>query len=463
MAKYIRIKKSKNLRFRLISILYLLFISLSIIQIPIGWLRVNPNLRTTLLSFDSESKQGDNIEGLKSRIKTMESEFMAFAGSDPLTGDLLNPENYAQTDQFFLEGKKGEELFLALQALDDSVNQLPEDNPTRIAYLKLFQSDLDHGLEAKSHQSWTSWKFSHVPATVVQLQMADLLLKLNLLQGDLKVEPAGNGDSPELVLAYNIDELHIGDTAYFVYEGEVRPNLELTVGKGKAQNYDWEKDSLVFVALDTGSYKLEFQLGREQRSFQFEVLPGNFSSKSYNAPEAYYSGLPFYLPLENWQSQLDYSCTCMPGRTIHAQGNKLRVQPSRAGWCYIKGMDPKLQALAFEDSVYIHPLPAPLVYASGISRNQISRTRLVQKPEIDLKVLFPGQDEAPQLDIKEVRAKLYGSFGEKTVSSPNKLILEATDVKGLSYIEIEEVLIQSPDGEMKISDRLIINVITHEK
>ena len=149
MAKYIRIKKSKNLRFRLISILYLLFISLSIIQIPIGWLRVNPNLRTTLLSFDSESKEGDNIEGLKNRIKTIESEFMAFAGSDPLTGDLLNPENYAQTDQFFLEGKKGEELFLALQSLDDSVNQLPEDNPTRIAYLKLFQSDLDHGLEAK--------------------------------------------------------------------------------------------------------------------------------------------------------------------------------------------------------------------------------------------------------------------------------------------------------------------------
>ena len=126
-------------------------------------------------------------------------------------------------------------------------------------------------------------------------------------------------------------------------------------------------------------------------------------------------------------------------------------------------MDPKLQALAFEDSVYIHPLPAPLVYASGISQNQISRTRLLQRPEIDLKVLFPGQDEAPQLDIKEVKAKLYGSFGEKTVSSPHKLILEATDVKGLSYIEIEEVLIQSPDGEMKISDRLIINVITHEK
>ena len=42
MAKYVKISKAKNLRFRLISVLYLLFISLSIIQIPIEWLRINP-------------------------------------------------------------------------------------------------------------------------------------------------------------------------------------------------------------------------------------------------------------------------------------------------------------------------------------------------------------------------------------------------------------------------------------
>ena len=35
MAGTVKIKKSKNLRFRLISVLYLLFISLSILQIPI--------------------------------------------------------------------------------------------------------------------------------------------------------------------------------------------------------------------------------------------------------------------------------------------------------------------------------------------------------------------------------------------------------------------------------------------
>jgi len=43
MAEYIKIKKSKNLRFRLISVLYLLFISLSILQIPLEWLRINDN------------------------------------------------------------------------------------------------------------------------------------------------------------------------------------------------------------------------------------------------------------------------------------------------------------------------------------------------------------------------------------------------------------------------------------
>ena len=41
MGGTVKIKKSKNLRFRLISVLYLLFISLTVLQIPIEWFRIN--------------------------------------------------------------------------------------------------------------------------------------------------------------------------------------------------------------------------------------------------------------------------------------------------------------------------------------------------------------------------------------------------------------------------------------
>ena len=57
MGNYVKVKKAKVLRFQLISVMYLLFISLSILQIPIDWLRTNVNVanyinRSTKVEMD---------------------------------------------------------------------------------------------------------------------------------------------------------------------------------------------------------------------------------------------------------------------------------------------------------------------------------------------------------------------------------------------------------------------------
>lgn len=462
MGKYIRIKKSKNLRFRLISILYLLFISLSIIQIPIGWLRVNPNIRMSLLSLDSVQKEATNIEALKKKIHLLDETFTNFAGSDPQTGELLNPENYAQTDQYFLEEGHSKTLFADLQNLSDSIFNLPESSPVRETFEKLFASDLEHGLKARTAQVWSTWKFSHVPATVVRLQMADFILKLNLLQGDFEIDPQSRANAPELILAYNIDRLHIGDTAFFVYQGKKRPQLDLAVGSEKAQAYEWEKDTLIFVALDTGRYHLDFNLGKEARSFEFDVLPGHFQNLDYKAPEAFYSGIPLLLPVSKEQSLLNFQCNCMPGQSPKAINNQLQITPQRAGWCYIQGTDAKLNSLVFEDSIYIQPLPAPMIQATGISGNKISSQRLNQRNGLDFKVQFPQQEFAQAYEIDSIQATLYGSFGRRDINQANRLNISSEELIGLQYIEVQSVRLKGPDGPLTLSDRLIINVTNHE-
>ena len=62
MAGKVKIKKSKNLRFRLISVLYLLFISLTVLQIPIEWFRINYGLLDYL---NKSTKSEINIPVLK--------------------------------------------------------------------------------------------------------------------------------------------------------------------------------------------------------------------------------------------------------------------------------------------------------------------------------------------------------------------------------------------------------------
>lgn len=462
MGKYIRIKKSKNLRYKLISILYLLFISLSIIQIPIDWLRVSPDLRGSFEYIEGSGKEHGLIALAGKRIDKVSEDFNQLVGLDPESQKLLQPENYSLSDNFFINSDQGKDLYSDLALVRDTLLGLNEEEELHKQFKFLFEADLNNGLAQKTPDAWLNWKFQHVPATVARLELADLKMRLKLLEGEFDIKDAKANGEPNFILAYNIDRLHIGDTAYFVYQGKQRPRLDLAVGKDQAQSYEWEKDTLVFMALDTGAYHLRFTLNQQERHFHFNVLPGNFRSTENRKILANYTGLPFELELDEWQASLQFSCDCMSNRSPILKEKKLEVQPTRSGWCHIKGLAPGTEALAFQDSVYIHPLPAPLVYASGISANRISQSRLESRGEIELKVLFPNQPKDLQFSIEEVQAMLHYRDKSLERSFEAGIQLKPEEIANLQYIEIESVSVSGPDGTINLSDRLILNIIGDE-
>ena len=80
MAKYVKISKAKNLRFRLISVLYLLFISLSIIQIPIEWLRINPYYVEYMEGIMTKDVLAPELIKAGNVVSQVDSSFIVFAG-----------------------------------------------------------------------------------------------------------------------------------------------------------------------------------------------------------------------------------------------------------------------------------------------------------------------------------------------------------------------------------------------
>jgi len=104
MTKYVRIKKAKNLRFRLISVLYLLFISLSIIQIPIEWMRINPSMASFLESTSSKDVVIPEIKATMDFLEDIENQFNQKLDFNPSTGKFLEPNGYSSTDNFFYHG-----------------------------------------------------------------------------------------------------------------------------------------------------------------------------------------------------------------------------------------------------------------------------------------------------------------------------------------------------------------------
>lgn len=106
MAKFVKIKKAKNLRFRLISVLYLLFISLSIIQIPIEWLRINPTMAAYLTSTTSKDVVVLEMRAAMDAVDQIDAEFTKSLGFDEKNNIYREPNGYSNTDNFFIIKKK---------------------------------------------------------------------------------------------------------------------------------------------------------------------------------------------------------------------------------------------------------------------------------------------------------------------------------------------------------------------
>ena len=111
MTKYVKIKKAKNLRFRLISVLYLLFISLSIIQIPIEWFRINPIMVSYLASTTSKDVVVVEMRAAIDAIDQIDAEFTKTLGYDEKNKIYREPNGYSSTDNFFIIKKKSKFLF----------------------------------------------------------------------------------------------------------------------------------------------------------------------------------------------------------------------------------------------------------------------------------------------------------------------------------------------------------------
>ena len=87
MGGTVKIKKSKNLRFRLISVLYLLFISLTVLQIPIEWFRIN----YSLLDYMNKSTKAEltvpEIKACYDYVDDLDKRYLeALGGYNPATG-----------------------------------------------------------------------------------------------------------------------------------------------------------------------------------------------------------------------------------------------------------------------------------------------------------------------------------------------------------------------------------------
>lgn len=451
MSKYIRIKKSKNLRYKLISILYLLFISLSVLQIPIDWLRVNPVINRVFAAVEVTEQKMTLVEKAKAEVLALEEQYIAQMGTDSETGLLLQPENFTFTDQFMLKEQKAYPLFEALKALNDSLMGGAVEEGLRTRYEALFAGDLAHGLAENKAAEWSAWKFEHVPGTVVRTLLKDLFLRLNLLNGEFQLKGEVKTAAINLVVDYNLEHLKVGDTAFFVLVGTSNLQIDSTSLRKGSFNIEQKGDSLMFMPLLSGAFRPRFTLGEEERVFRFDVAPASFRRGFTSGLGSYYAGLAFYLPAELIPSGVPLRSAA----EISREGDAYRVLATDTGWCTIEAS--KAGRLVFKDSIFIQSLPQAQVYAAGASGGRLSR-QVLKEQGLALNISLFGLDSEIDYTPLEADLLIFGRDSTYRRTYRGQIQLDSADWQAAQIIQLERLLVSSPAGTQTISKALTIKI-----
>jgi len=455
MGNYVKVKKAKVLRFKLISVMYLIFISLSMLQIPIDWLRTNINMaeyinKSTKVEFDDPE-----IAKIYNKISKMETAFLQEIGYDAENKTYKDLDGYNISDNYFIRLKKGYEIFDELIKLKKIYLSLDIKNPKVKEFEGLFFSDLKNGLKTEKSNLWVEWKFKHVPVGVVVTWLADLKLRMKLLHGGIITTEEQNRDYLVL-MAYNIEAVRPGDTVRIVVFNHEEMQVSASQGNNTFDLNKWSGDTLLFIPQYVGVYDLSFKKNGVEETLKVTSVAKSFEKEKENKFNIFYQGKTSELQYVNLLNPSLVTCGCDENVSIDRQKSKVTFKPVSTGWCNFQINNTEGKIL-LRDSVYVQKLPIPFVYAKGVSGDVISKLRLKTDNKLVLYATHPDLQKF-NFQLSNLRYRLVGLSSE-IFTAPNDVITVPTDkIESLRYIIVEAADINNEIKNMEFISPLVIQV-----
>jgi len=162
-----RFSNAKYLRFRLMNLLYLLFLVLAVVQISNEWLPmaqwINNELRAEQKSIGLENPEllaimhSDDFQAIRSRLVELSS---MDAASEGLVDDVLVRSHFG--DGFHLQ------LYKLYETLPSEVK---ED-----LKFGLFDEDFENGFDELATSQWSRWKFHHLTPSLAEMVFEQMTL-----------------------------------------------------------------------------------------------------------------------------------------------------------------------------------------------------------------------------------------------------------------------------------------------
>ncbi len=454
MAEYVNIKRSKNLRFKLISLMYLIFLVLSVIQIPISWLKVTPYIHD-YIERPTITFQDTVLANFSKQLETTDEAFKIALGYNPQTGKISESNSYSITDEFFLKSDNGKALFVSLIKLQNWANQLPDGDSRKERFKHLFADDIENGLAKANSQDWLTYRWKHVPAVLARNLIEELNLRTKLLnKGDIvETEQA---EEPLLSLMTGYSYLRVGDQANLSAKGDSLIEVKVTREGRPTSDYTVNGNKILFKPNVAGLYTISVKGKIKAESLEIKVLPAGFPKKEALPFRICYTGVSYAQKVEITDLGARLYCAADPEANLDAKTGLLSFRPNKEGWCAIKINSG--EGLVFDDSVFVKPLPDPIFGIKELPALKISRKRLQKMAALDIIAMHPSIKNGVY-KIESYQLKWVGSNPSIEKIDGNQIPLKGKNLEQTQYIIIYDIDVQMGIEKKKFEQPIIIQII----
>lgn len=457
MAGYIKITRSKNLRNKLISLMYLIFLVLSAIQIPIEWIKVAPHIQTYISKPRTEFKEQDSVLAqFNTYVTLLDEEFKVALGYNEVTGQIPEMNSYSITDNYFIVDKKGELLFKELQKLNEWAYTLNESDPRKKLYLSLFSADLENGLLKNNDNKWIAYRWKHLPAGLARCFIEELKLRVKLMNsGDF--ESVEDIKEPEFTLMTKYASMHIGDEADFAAKGDSIKEILITRNNVPVNDYEEQGNGFKFRPEFAGEHRISVKGKSKSESMVIEVLPSSFPRKDALPFRICYKGVTYQQSIPFKQSNLSLTIDGDDNAQINSESGMIQFTPKALGWSSIRIKSGS--GLLFHDSVFVKALPDPYIKIKGVAGFTLGRKRLSQMKSLELIASHPSFKEESVYEVTSFKIRKVANTPLIEAINGSSFSLESTQLNYLKYLIVYDIIVRKGNESQKIDQPIIIQIM----
>lgn len=454
MAQYVYIKKSKNLRFKLISLMYLIFLILSVIQIPIAWLKVSPLIQNYIQK--PQAVYSDSILVILSKnLQQTDDLFKKELGYDEQKNQMPEPNSFTVTDKFFMDGTQGKKLFDDFVTVKNWAQQLPTTDERKALFLTLFDDDLKNGIGKEDASKWLQYRWKHVPAEFARNLLEEINLRYKLLGNKKGIAETAN-EEPKFTLMTGYSTMRVGDAANLATRGDKLVELIVERDGFSSKDYEINGNSFNFKPSVAGLYVIKAKGLIKTERMEIQVLPAGFPQKEALPFRVCYTGVTYTQKIPAYTKDAELICETDPEATMEAKTGKLTFNPKKEGWCTIKINSS--EGILFLDSVFVKNLPDPILMVKNAPSLSMSKRRLEREGKIEIQAMHPSFEEGVY-EIKAFDVRWVGNNSQIEKINGSQLKTNGKSMSQLQYIIIYNIEVKAGNESRKFEKPIIIQLI----